>query len=156
MGGVSHGEGGDSSILEFFAARVDRMRSSEIRELLKLIRQDIISFAGGAPDPITFPHKEQIDEAMEYIIQNYAQAFQYGITDGLPSFREEIIKFMNRHMDIKASLDEVLITIGSQQALEILGRVFINKGDKIAVGLPTYIAASQVSLHGLLHINSAL
>ena len=49
-----------SSIMEFFAARVDRMRSSEIRELLKLIRGDIISFAGGAPDPDAFPSKEQL------------------------------------------------------------------------------------------------
>jgi|Deesub1362A_J573_1020465.scaffolds.fasta_scaffold00012_140 2-aminoadipate transaminase len=143
MGGDSNVSGRDSSILEFFAARVDRMRSSEIRELLKLIRRDIISFAGGAPDPITFPQKDQLNEAMEYISQNYMKAFQYGITDGLPSFREELIKFMERNMGIKASLNEVLITLGSQQAIEVLGKVFINKGDKVAVGLPTYIAALQ-------------
>ena len=143
MGGVSSDSQKKSSILEFFAARVDRMRSSEIRELLKLIRGDIISFAGGAPDPKTFPKREQLEEAMEYIYQNYTQAFQYGITDGLPSFREELIKFMERQMGIKTNLEEVLITLGSQQALEIIGRVFINKGDKVALGLPTYIAAIQ-------------
>lgn len=132
-----------SSIMEFFAARVDRIRSSEIRELLKLIREDIISFAGGAPDPSVFPSEEYIKESIEYIIQNRSSAFQYGITDGLPSFREEIIKFMESDMGIKADLNDVLVTIGSQQALEIIGRVFINQGDKIALGLPTYIAAIQ-------------
>jgi 2-aminoadipate transaminase len=119
------------------------MRSSEIRELLKLIRGDIISFAGGAPDPDSFPKREEFLEAIEYVLANYASAFQYGITDGLPSLREEIIKFMDRMMDIKADLSDVIITVGSQQALETIGRLFVNKGDKIAIGLPTYIAAIQ-------------
>ncbi len=133
----------NSGIIEFYAARVDRMRSSEIRELLKLIKGDIISFAGGAPDPDAFPSKNQIQESIEYLIQNREFAFQYGITDGLPSFREEIIKFMIRNMNIKADLNNVIITVGSQQALELIGRTFINQGDKIALGLPTYIAAIQ-------------
>ena len=132
-----------SNIMEFFAARVDRMRSSEIRELLKLIHGDIISFAGGAPDPDAFPSKEQIHKSVEYLIENREDAFQYGITDGLTSFREEIIKFMDRNMDIKTDLNEVIVTVGSQQALEVIGRVFINQGDKVALGLPTYIAAIQ-------------
>jgi 2-aminoadipate transaminase len=119
------------------------MRSSEIRELLKLIRGDIISFAGGAPDPMSFPKREYFFEAVEYVMSNYEKAFQYGITDGLPSFREELIRFMERNIGIKAELSEVIVTIGSQQALETIGRVFINKGDKVAIGLPTYIAAIQ-------------
>lgn len=135
----------ETSILvtNFFADRVDRMKSSDIRELLKLISADVISFTGGAPDPDTFPSPEQLREAIEYILANREKAFQYGITDGLPSFRESIIKFMERQMAIKAELRNVLVTVGSQEGLEVVGRLFINKGDKVAVGLPTYLAAIQ-------------
>ncbi len=126
-----------------FANRVDRMKSSDIRELLKLISADIISFTGGAPDPDAFPSPEQLREAIDYILANREKAFQYGITDGLPSFRESIIKFMERQMAIKAELKNVLVTNGSQEGLEVVGRLFINKGDKVAVGLPTYLAAIQ-------------
>lgn len=130
-------------ISNFFASRVDRMRSSEIRELLKLISADVISFTGGAPDPITFPEKDDLMDAFNYILENRGVAFQYGVTDGLPELRGSIIKFMERRMNIKAGLENVIVTVGSQEALEITGRLFINKGDKVALGLPTYIAAIQ-------------
>jgi len=130
-------------ITNSFANRVDRMKSSDIRELLKLISADVISFTGGAPDPDAFPSPEDLRDAIEYILSIRDKAFQYGITDGLPSLREAIIRFMERQMSIKAELRNVLITIGSQEGLEIVGRIFINQGDKVAVGLPTYLAALQ-------------
>ena len=130
-------------VSNFFANRVDRMKSSDIRELLKLISANVISFTGGAPDPDAFPSSQDLRDAIDYILANKDKAFQYGITDGLPSFREAIIKFMERQMSIKADLGNVLITTGSQEGLEVVGRLFINNGDKVAVGLPTYLAAIQ-------------
>lgn len=130
-------------VSNFFANRVDRMKSSDIRELLKLISADVISFTGGAPDPDAFPSPEDLRDAIEYILTIRDKAFQYGITDGLPSFREAIIRFMERQMSIKADLANILITTGSQEGLEVVGRLFINNGDKVAVGLPTYLAAIQ-------------
>ncbi len=134
-----------SSVLltNIFANRVDRMKSSDIRELLKLISADVISFTGGAPDPDAFPSPDDLRDAVEYILANRDKAFQYGITDGLPGLRKSLIDFMYRQISIKADLPNVLITIGSQEGLEIVGRLFINQGDKVAVGLPTYLAALQ-------------
>lgn len=127
-----------------FSTRVKHMKSSEIRELLKLISADIISFAGGAPDPRTFPDEEQLREAFDYVIENKSVAFQYGVTEGTPSLRKELSKFMSRNLGFKPDLDEIIITIGSQEALELIGRVSIDRGSKVVVELPTYIAAVQV------------
>ncbi len=135
--------GDKSFLLNLLANRTSRMRSSEIRELLKLITSEIISFAGGIPDPKSFPSDEQLREAFEYAIENKADSLQYGITDGLPSFRRELLKFIERNMGIKGDLENIIITIGSQQALDVISRVFIDQRDKIAVGLPTYLAALQ-------------
>lgn len=133
-----------TSTLRFLATRVDRMRASEIRELLRLIHgKDIISFAGGAPDPSTFPSDEEIKEAVEFALQHKKVSLQYGITEGQPEFREEICKFMERVMNIRATPEEVIVTVGSQQAIELTGRIFINYRDRVAVGLPTYLATIQ-------------
>lgn len=130
-------------VSNLFANRVDRMKSSDIRELLKLISADVISFTGGAPDPDAFPSSQDLRDAINYVLENKDKAFQYGITDGLPSLREAIIRFMERQVSIKADLGNVLITTGSQEGLEVVGRLFINSSDKVAVGLPTYLAAIQ-------------
>lgn len=123
--------------------RVRNMKSSEIRELLRLISAGVISFAGGAPDPKTFPDRDQLLDAFEYVIENEAVTLQYGVTEGILSLREEISRFMRRTMNINIDPDSILVTVGSQEALELLGRVFIDKGSKIVVELPTYIAAVQ-------------
>ena len=127
----------------FYSPRVERMRSSEIRELLSMLQQDVISFAGGAPDPHTFPKVENFQEAVEYALANYEKAFQYGTTEGLFSFRKQISAFMYRQMGIKVDPDNILITVGSQEGLDILGRVFLDYKSRLAVELPTYIAALQ-------------
>ena len=128
-----------------FAGRVGGMTASEIRELLKLIdRPEIISFAGGIPDPDFFP-TAAIARAYEKIFQSNTGAggaLQYTISEGYTPLREWICAYMGRH-GIQAGLDEVLVTSGSQQALEFVGKLLIGPGEKILVTRPTYLGALQ-------------
>lgn len=126
-----------------YAYRVKRMGSSVIRELLKLTEQpDIISFAGGLPAPEVFP-KQEIQEACQRVLEMYgAQALQYGTTEGYRPLREMIARHTARY-GIEITPDNVLITSGSQQALDFIGRLFINNGDHIVVESPTYLGALQ-------------
>ena len=128
-----------------FAGRVAGMGASEIRELLKLLeRPEIISFAGGIPDPDFFP-TAAIARAYEKIFQSNAGAggaLQYTISEGFTPLREWICAYMGRQ-GINAGLDEVLVTSGSQQALEFVGKLLIGPGEKILVTRPTYLGALQ-------------
>jgi 2-aminoadipate transaminase len=119
------------------------MTSSVIRELLKLTEQpDIISFGGGLPAPEVFPLK-QFQEACNAVLETVGpQALQYGTTEGYRPLREMIARHTSRYgIDITA--DNILITSGSQQALDFLGRLFLNNGDHIVVESPTYVGALQ-------------
>jgi 2-aminoadipate transaminase len=126
-----------------FAQRTQRMKSSAIRELLKLTEDpDIISFAGGLPAPEVFP-VDEFNAACERVLHHQgAQALQYGMTEGYTPLREMIAERTSRQ-GIKVTADNVLITSGSQQALDLLGKVFINGGDRILVENPTYLGALQ-------------
>jgi 2-aminoadipate transaminase len=126
-----------------YAQRTQRMASSAIRELLKLTEKpDIISFAGGLPAPDVFPI-EAIDQACSRLLQNHsAQALQYGTTEGYLPLREMIARHTNRY-GIQVTTENILITTGSQQALDLLGKIFINPGDRILVESPTYLGALQ-------------
>lgn len=126
-----------------YANRTQRMGSSVIRELLKLTEQpDIISFGGGLPAPEVFPVKE-FKEACNYVLDNHAaQALQYSTTEGYRPLREMITRHTGRY-SVKVTPENILITSGSQQALDFLGRVFINQGDHIVVESPTYLGALQ-------------
>ncbi|MBN1318170.1 MAG: PLP-dependent aminotransferase family protein [Anaerolineales bacterium] len=125
------------------AKRTERMKSSAIRELLKLTMQpDIISFAGGLPAPEVFPIKEFQEAAQTVLAEVAEQALQYGPTDGYPPLVDYLVKTMAED-DMVAGRNNILITNGSQQALDLLGRIFINEGDKIITGRPTYIGAIQ-------------
>ena len=127
-----------------FATRSSRMRASEIRELLKLLEQpDIISFAGGIPDPALFP-----DEAFK---QAYADIFsgpqvnaalQYSVSEGYKPLREWLVGEMAK-IGIPCSVDNVFITSGSQQALDYLGKLFLSPKDTALVTWPTYLGALQ-------------
>lgn len=126
-----------------YAHRIKSMSSSVIRELLKLTEEpDIISFAGGLPAPDVFPVKE-FREACNYVLDHFgAQALQYSTTEGYRPLREMIARHTLRYIaDINP--DNILITSGSQQALDFMGRVFINRGDYIVVESPTYLGALQ-------------
>jgi len=126
-----------------YANRTQRMGSSVIRELLKLTENpDIISFAGGLPAPDVFPVK-QFQDACNYTLENFgAQALQYSTTEGYRPLREMIARHAER-FGINISPDNILITSGSQQGLDFIGRVFINQGDHIVVESPTYLGALQ-------------
>lgn len=126
-----------------YAHRTQRMGSSVIRELLKLTEQpDIISFAGGLPAPEVFPLKE-FQEACNVVLREQgAQALQYSTTEGHHPLREMIARHTSRYM-VEVSPENILITSGSQQALDFVGRLFINRGDYIVVESPTYLGALQ-------------
>ncbi len=129
-----------------FAGRVGGMSASEIRELLKLIeRPEIISFAGGIPDPDFFP-TAAIAHAYEKLFQSNVgaagAALQYTISEGHTPLREWVCGYMGRH-GIDAGLGEVLITSGSQQGLEFIGKLLIGAGDRVVVTRPTYLGALQ-------------
>lgn len=126
-----------------YAQRTQRMTSSTIRELLKLAEDpQIISFGGGMPAPEVFP-TEKIAEACDFVLKNNsAIALQYGSSEGYRPLREMIVRHSDR-MGIHISPDNVMITSGSQQALDLLGKIFINHGDKILVESPTYLGALQ-------------
>ena len=126
-----------------YAKRMQGMGSSAIRELLKLTQQsDIISFAGGLPAPELFP----IDEfraATERVLANYgSKALQYSTTEGYEPLREFIVNKMAQY-GIQAAPDNVLITSGSQQALDLIGKILINAGDRILTERPSYLGALQ-------------
>ena len=126
-----------------FALRTDSIGSSAIRELLKLNSlPDVISFAGGLPAPDLFPI-ERFKEAAEVVLTEMGErALQYGTTEGYQPLREMIAGNASKY-GIQISSDNVLITTGSQQALDLLGRIFINRGDRVLVESPTYLGALQ-------------
>lgn len=126
-----------------FALRTDNIGSSAIRELLKLTSlPDVISFAGGLPAPELFPI-ERFKEASQVVLTEMGErALQYGTTEGYQPLREMIAYNASKY-GIQISADNVLITSGSQQALDLLGRIFINRGDRVLVESPTYLGALQ-------------
>lgn len=127
-----------------FATRSKRMRASEIRELLKLLeRPDIISFAGGIPDPALFPHDE-FQAAYKDILggPEANAALQYSISEGYKPLRTWLVAELAK-IGIPCTEDNVFITSGSQQALDYLGKLFLSPGDTALVTAPTYLGALQ-------------
>ncbi|MTH98645.1 PLP-dependent aminotransferase family protein [Roseibium sp. RKSG952] len=125
-----------------FATRASRMKASEIRELLKLLDQPgIISFAGGIPDPALFP-AEGFANAFQVAlgVDQQAQSLQYSVSEGYVPLREWIAEHM-RQIGVECDIDNVLITSGSQQALDYLGKLYLSPGDTALVGWPTYLGA---------------
>ncbi len=128
-----------------FASRASRMNASEIRELLKLLDQpDIISFAGGIPDPAQFP-TQAIRDAYAAILTDpakAAQALQYSVSEGYLPLRG----WIRRHMEalgVPCTEANIMITAGSQQALDFIGKLFLSPGDTALVTAPTYLGALQ-------------
>lgn len=127
----------------FLARRTQRMKSSAIRELLKLTQSpDVISFAGGMPAPEFFPARE-IEEACAYILREEpARALQYSTTEGYPPLREYLAESMSKY-GIQHSPSNILITTGSQQALDLVGKIFIDADSYVVTENPTYLGAIQ-------------
>ena len=126
-----------------YADRMAGVSGSAVREILKLTQQpDMISFGGGLPSADSFP-MDDLKAILNDITANLTPGLlQYGETEGYMPLREEVVKFVATK-DINVTVDDVLITSGSQQGLDLVAKAFINKGDKIVVESPTYLAALQ-------------
>ena len=126
-----------------YAKRTERMISSAIREILKVTQQpDVISFAGGLPAPESFPVNEITRAACAVMAEAGERALQYSPTEGYVPLRQFIAQKMLRY-GIVADVDNVLITTGSQQALDLIGKVLIDPNDVILCEAPTYLGALQ-------------
>jgi 2-aminoadipate transaminase len=119
------------------------MTSSAIRELLKLLEDpEIISFAGGLPAPEVFP-REQVEQAARRVLEEHGDAaLQYGATEGYRPLRELLVRHMSRYR-IEVGPENVLVTTGAQQALDLLGKLLINPGDHVLTEDPSYLGAIQ-------------
>lgn len=126
-----------------YATRAQRMRASEIRELLKLLdRPDIVSFAGGIPDPALFPAEAFAAACTAALAENPGGALQYSVSEGYLPLRQWLGAEMAK-LGVACGAENLLITSGSQQALDYLGKLFLSAGDTALVGWPTYLGALQ-------------
>jgi len=126
----------------FFAKRTSLLKASEIRQLLKWVAEGgIISFGGGMPSPSTFPRQQIIEIITEGISEHGDKLLQYGTTQGLKELRSELKSFMEWRGINVPSIDNILVLSGSQQGLDLFGKVFIDEGDVVLMELPTYLAA---------------
>jgi 2-aminoadipate transaminase len=132
------------SIKDKLSDRASVMKASEIREILKLTQKpDMISFAGGLPNPLSFP-VDKVKEIVNDLLKNDpGNSLQYGTTEGITPLREELAK-MARSQGMEADMEDILVVHGSQQGLDLMGRIFLNAGDNIMVGAPTYLGANSV------------
>jgi 2-aminoadipate transaminase len=126
-----------------FAERAEQLQASFIREILKITQQpEIISFAGGLPSPLTFPVDEMKAAYDKVLSTNGKVALQYGPTDGYTPLRQWIADSLSTG-GAKIVPEQVLMTSGSQQALDLLGKVLIDEGSRVLVETPSYLGALQ-------------
>lgn len=129
---------------KFFSNRIKNTQPSFIREILKVTQNpEIISFAGGLPNPISFP-VEELKVSMNRITEKFgSKIYQYSTTAGLNSLREYIVERYKKLWNMDITIDNVIITTGSQQALDLIGKVFLNDNDKVMVEKPSYLGLLQ-------------
>ncbi len=129
---------------KYYSQRIKNTPSSFIREILKVTQDpEIISFAGGLPNPISFP-QEELKVSMNRIADKYgAKIYQYSTTTGLDSLRQFIVDRYKKIWGMDITIDNVIITTGSQQALDLIGKVFIDEGDNVMVEKPSYLGLLQ-------------
>ncbi len=127
-----------------FAARMATVHRSFIREILKVTADpEVISFAGGLPNPGLFPMREMAEAAAEVIGTHGATSLQYSTTEGYAPLREWIAARYRDKKGLDIGADDILITTGSQQALDLMGKVFIDQGDRVLMEAPGYLGAIQ-------------
>jgi DNA-binding transcriptional MocR family regulator len=133
---------GDSLELENrFASRAAHMKPSEIRSLFAVAsRPDIVSLAGGMPNLSALPMDMMAEVVRDLVSTNGTEALQYGSGQGHPLLREQICEVMALE-GIRANPDDVIVTTGSQQALDLISRIFIDPGDVVLVEAPSYVGA---------------
>lgn len=134
---------GDKLMKELFADRMSNVPRSFVREILRVTEDpDIISFAGGLPNPISFPHNEIAKSAAAVLKDSSNEALQYGSTEGYKPLREYIAKrYQNSGLNINSN--NILMINGSQQGLDLVGKIFLNREDVVLIERPTYLAAIQ-------------
>ena len=133
--------GAPQNLEERFATRAAHMKPSEIRSLFAVAsRPEIVSLAGGMPNLSAFPMPMMADVIQKLVLTNGAEALQYGSGQGHPKLREQICEVMALE-GIRANPDDVLVTTGSQQALDLISRIFIDPGDVVLAEAPSYVGA---------------
>ena len=126
----------------YFAERMNILRASDIREILKITqRPEVISFAGGLPAPEFFPSREIAEVACRVLEREGTRALQYSTTEGHAPLRAQIAARMNAKCGTQLSPDEILMTTGSQQGLDLIGKIFLDRDDVVVCESPTYLGA---------------
>jgi 2-aminoadipate transaminase len=141
---------------KFLSKESSLLKTSEIRDLLKLTEgKNVISFAGGLPDPSTFP-AEDIKNITDYILDNYSsRALQYSATSGIPELRKELLNLSSQRGISNITENNVFVTVGSQEALFMLFNIMVDPNDNVFVETPSYLAALNIlrarnpSFHGI-------
>ncbi len=127
-----------------FAERTTRLRASTIREMLKVTQQpDVISFGGGLPAPELFPTQEIALATAEVMDAYGAAALQYGVTEGIPEMRTWVAERLSNRLHKLFDPGEILIVNGSQQGLDLIGKIFLDPGDHVVLENPSYLGAIQ-------------
>ena len=133
--------GAPQNLEERFATRAAHMKPSEIRSLFAVAsRPEIVSLAGGMPNLSAFPMPMMADVIQKLVLTNGAEALQYGSGQGHPKLRDQICEVMALE-GIRANPDDVLVTTGSQQALDLISRIFIDPRDVVLAEAPSYVGA---------------
>jgi len=132
-------------VTEKFSKIALRMKSNVIRELLKVTsKPGMISFGGGVPDPDTFPRFEMAEISKEVLEKEYKFTLQYGSTEGDPILKEEYISLLKRESGIEGlDVDNLLVTVGSQSALDLIGKIFLDDDSIYFVSKPVYLGAAS-------------
>ena len=129
-----------------YAKRMMVEGGSEISDILALTaKPEVISFAGGLPAPELFPVEDMKRMANEVLDEVGTVALQYSSAQGFPKFRQQIADRMNAKQKTNVAADDILVTSGSQQALEFSGKIFIDEGDVILCESPTYLGSFRKS-----------
>ena len=142
------GQAGDNEkvngLSSLYTERAKGMHASVIREICKLIaRPEVRSMAGGWPDPQTFPAAKIAEIAAELFTEKPESVLQYGTSEGYEFLREELARFVKRRDGIDVAVDEIVLTHGSTQGIELAARILLEPGDVAFVGLPTYFGGSE-------------
>jgi len=135
-----------TSTERFLSGSGRNMKRSAIREILKVLQKpEMISFAGGLPAPETFPVEELREIALEVLEHSGAECLQYGTTEGDPVLRKILVEKYKK-LGFNIGLENLIITTGSQQAIDLIAKIFIDQGDYVLCGLPSYLGAINTFL----------
>ncbi|MFZ2755550.1 MAG: PLP-dependent aminotransferase family protein [Atopobiaceae bacterium] len=138
---------------DLYAERMDHLRRSAVRDLFAAVsRPDVIGLSGGMPDISSLPLDQVAECARRCVTEEGLKALQYGGSDGRVQFREVVCGILAKQ-GVEATPDDIILTSGSQQALDFLGRVFINQGDEVICEGPSYLGALQAFSAYMPHMN---